>query len=412
MDLSLEHEQFSGDSVVASLDALARFGGATDGSVTRVAWSGELFDAYRWTGDRMRELGLAVEIDPAGNLLGRWEVGKGKPLLVGSHLDSVPSGGHLDGVLGVVAAVHAVALLKERGYEPPRPVWIIAFMDEEGARFDTALFGSRAFAGDDLSGLGDRSDAAGVTLREAMAGAGYDFDRVADAARADEVGAYLELHIEQGPVLDHEHLEIGVVTSIVGLRGFRVRMRGQANHAGTTPMRLRRDAFIGAARVALALREEACHRETVTANIGKVTVAPGGANVVPGLADFTIDARATTSTELREIEEFIRVTVARVAEEERLDVDLEPTFALDPLQLAPEIVDAVERAARTQMAAVRRMPSGAGHDAQVIGRHVPAGMLFIPSLKGISHSPDEETLPQHVELGVCVLAQTITEMLA
>lgn len=400
-----------GDSVTATLDVLARFGGGNDGGVTRVAWSQELFDAYAWLGERMRALGMTVEIDAAGNLLGRWDVGGGAPLLIGSHLDSVPSGGHLDGVLGVVAAVHAVALLQERGYEPPRPVWIAAFMDEEGARFDTALFGSRAFAGEDLSDLGERLDAAGVSLREAMERAGYDFDRVAESARVREVGAYLELHIEQGPVLDHEQLEIGVVTSIVGLRGFRVRMAGQANHAGTTPMRLRRDAFIGAARVALALREEACGRETVTANIGKITVAPGGANVVPGLVDFTIDVRATTLSELETIVGFIHATVARVAEEERLEADLQPTFALEPLHLASEIVDAVERAARSETNAVRRMPSGAGHDAQVIGRYVPAGMLFIPSRGGISHSPCEETLPRHVELGVRVLAQTITEVL-
>lgn len=157
MKLSAHHGYFSADSIVASLNELARFGGATDGSITRVARSDELFAAYRWVGDRMRELGLDVEVDAAGNLIGRWQAGGGKAVVVGSHLDSVPAGGHLDGVLGVVAAVHAVAVLKERGFEPRQPLWIAAFMDEEGARFDTALFGSRAFAGETFRGWGTGS---------------------------------------------------------------------------------------------------------------------------------------------------------------------------------------------------------------------------------------------------------------
>ena len=157
------------DSVGASLDELARIGGGPDGGVTRVAWSPELFAAYAWVGERMRELGLEVEIDAAGNLLARWDAGSGSPVLVGSHLDTVPSGGRFDGVLGVVAALHAVAALKAEGFEPERPLWIVAFMDEEGTRFDAALFGSRAFSGEDVTGLGDRADANGITLREAMA---------------------------------------------------------------------------------------------------------------------------------------------------------------------------------------------------------------------------------------------------
>ena len=165
----------SGDghsSVAASLDEVARFGRTTNGGVTRVAWSAELFDAYAWVGDRMRDLGLDVEIDAAGNLTGRWEAGTGPAVLVGSHLDTVPSGGRFDGALGVIAAVHAVARLKEQGTRPKRPLWIIAFMDEEGARFNSALFGSRAFVGENVSHLGNRVDAEGRTLRDAMSAVG------------------------------------------------------------------------------------------------------------------------------------------------------------------------------------------------------------------------------------------------
>ena len=399
------------ENVASSLDELARIGGGPDGGVTRVAWSRELFDAYAWVGDRLRELGLEVEVDPAGNLLAKWETGSGSPVLVGSHLDTVPSGGRFDGVLGVVAALHAVRLLKEEGFEPGRPLWIVAFMDEEGTRFNAALFGSRAFAGEDVTGLGDRIDADAVTLREAMAGAGYDIDRVGKAESAGGIGAYFELHIEQGPVLEVEGAEIGVVESIVGLRGYRVRLTGEANHAGTTPMRLRRDALAGAARIALELRELARSREAVTANVGKIAVEPGGANVVPGLADFTIDVRATTPAGMAELEMLVEEIVTRVAAEEGLQADLQPTFVLEPLELDPALVDIVERAAAAEGATSMRMPSGAGHDAMLIGRRAPAAMIFVPSRGGISHSPEEYSTPDHVELGMRVLAGALRQVL-
>jgi hydantoinase/carbamoylase family amidase len=399
------------ETVMGSIDELAKIGAGTGDGVTRVAWSSELFAAYEWVGDRMRELGLDVEIDEAGNLIGRWDVGSGAPVVVGSHLDTVPSGGRLDGVLGVVAAVHAVALLQREGFEPPRPVWVVAFMDEEGTRFNAALFGSRAFAGQDLTEIGDRTDLAGTTLRDAMGRQGHSLERTGEAKRIGEVGAYLELHIEQGPVLEAEGVQIGVVTSIVGLRGYRVRLHGQANHAGTTPMHMRRDAFIGAARIAVELRDVARRRDDMTANVGKVAVSPGGANVVPGVADFTIDVRAPTPEGVAELEGVVRETVSRIARDEGLTFELEPTYLLEPLELDPALVDAVERAAAEEGATSRRMPSGAGHDAMVIGRHVPSAMLFVPSRGGISHSPDEYSSPAEVELGMRVLAATLRQSL-
>jgi hydantoinase/carbamoylase family amidase len=244
-----------------------------------------------------------------------------------------------------------------------------------------------------------------------MASLGHELDRAHEAQRIREVAAYLELHIEQGPVLEAEGFDVGVVTSIVGLRGYRVRLRGQANHAGTTPMHLRRDALAGAARIALALRDEARAREAVTANVGKLVVEPGGANVVPGLADFTIDVRATTAAGVRELEGVVEATVGRIAAEEGLEADLEQTFALDPLELDRELVDTVERAAADEGASSLRLPSGAGHDAMVIGRHVPAAMLFVPSRGGVSHSPDEHSSPAQVELGMRVLAAALRRSL-
>jgi hydantoinase/carbamoylase family amidase len=399
-------------AVFSDLEELARIGGAGDGSVTRLAWTPELFEAYDWMSARMREEGLEVEVDAAGNLLGRWETGSGTAVLVGSHLDSVPEGGRFDGSLGVVGGLHAIRALREAGVSPSRPVWLVAFMDEEGPRFGASLFGSRAFAGEDLRGLETRADRDGVTLAEAMRARGLDFDRVADAARIDEVGAYLELHVEQGPVLEHEDAEIGVVTSIVGLRGYRARFGGQANHAGTTPMRLRRDAFAGAARAMLALRDEALRRDGMTSNVGSVAVRPGGPNVVPGEAELSIDVRSPTSEGHEGLDSLVRGTLERIAAEERLRLDVEQTYELDPLPLDGDLAELVERSAVQAGARFLRMPSGAGHDAMVIGRHVPAGMLFVPSRDGVSHSPAEHTTPEHCGLGVRVLAAALAELVA
>jgi allantoate deiminase len=411
---SKKHANGTLGSVSASLVELAQIGGDLDGGITRVAWSPELFDAYAWAGERMSALGLDVEIDPAGNLIGRWQSGGGDrgAILVGSHLDTVPSGGRFDGALGVVAAIHAVALLQAEDFEPARPLWIAAFMDEEGTRFNSALFGSSAFVGEGVDGLGERVDAGGTTLREAMAATGLDLDRIGDAHRIGDVDAYLELHIEQGPVLEAAGIEIGVVTSIVGVHGYRVRLAGEANHAGTTPMRLRRDALAGAARIALELRDVARARENVTANVGKIAVEPGGANVVPGLADFTIDVRAPTAVGMTELVHIVEATVARVAEEEGLFAELEQTFALEPLELDPGLLDIVERAALAEGASAMRMPSGAGHDAMLVGGHAPAAMIFVPSRAGVSHSPEEYSSPAHVEQGMRVLAGALRRVLS
>src|SRR5262245_54045260 len=180
-------------TLTADIEAAARFGGQGTG-VTRLAWSNELREVQDWLTGQLEELGLAVELDAAGNLIGRWQAGSGKPIAVGSHLDTVPSGGRYDGALGVLSGLQAIRILKERGVEPSRPLWLISFMNEEGARFGAALFGSRAFVGKDLSELGERRDTNGTSLREAMSELGFDFDEVPSARRADELGGYLELH--------------------------------------------------------------------------------------------------------------------------------------------------------------------------------------------------------------------------
>jgi hydantoinase/carbamoylase family amidase len=397
-------------SVADSLSELGQIGLDSTGGVTRTAWTPALFAAYDWVGARMRALGLEVVVDPAGNLLGHWNVGHGRAVLLGSHLDTVPNGGRLDGALGVVGAVHAVEQLQRQDFTPSRPVWIAAFMDEEGSRFGASYLGSRAFSGEDLTCYASLTDVAGVTLDEALRALGYDLGRAKNAARIDDIHAYLELHIEQGPVLETEHREIGVVTSIVGQRDYRLRLHGQANHAGTTPMSLRRDAFVGASRAALDLREYARTESGVTVNIGRLTVLPGASNIVPGFVELTIDARGATDAAIAALEAHVDDVVARVAREEGLEAQLEQTSAADPVELDAELVNLVERIALREGVSTLRLPSGAGHDAMVIGRYVPAAMIFVPSVNGISHSPAEHTDRADLERGVRVLAAVVAEL--
>ncbi len=398
--------------IAADLEALAAFGAVEDGGVTRVAWSPELDAASEWLCEELRALGLVAGIDAAGNVLGRWDAGEGAAVLVGSHLDTVPNGGRYDGALGVVAALDAIRELRGRGVRPRRPVWLVSFMDEEGTRFRTGLLGSRAFCGDDLSGLADRLDADGVTLEQAMSARGADFALLPEAKAIDGVEAYLELHIEQGPTLEQAGADIGVVTGIVGLLGFRARLTGQANHAGTTPMDARRDALAGAARTVLALREEARRRGDMTANVGILRVEPGGFNVIPGACELTIDVRSATADGFSHLEPFVRRTLERIATEESLGLELLETNRLQPLAMDEGLQTTIELAADEAGASAMRLPSGAGHDAMIVGRHVPAAMLFVPSRGGISHSPAEHTEPRHCELGARVLARTLELIVA
>jgi allantoate deiminase len=393
-------------SLAADLEEAARIG-ADGGGVSRFAWTPELAQANEWLVGRLQELGLETQIDAAGNVLGRWEEGAGTAVLVGSHLDTVPRGGRYDGALGVLAAIEVVRTLKREGVSLRRPLWIVSFNDEEGSRFQTGMLGSRAFIGDLAAEDWRRRGVA-----DAMAAAGFDFERLGEAKAVDRVGAYLELHIEQGPVLEQEGLDLGIVSGIAALLGFRIRLTGEANHAGTTPMASRRDALAGAARIVLELRDEARSRADMTANVGILTVAPGGFNVIPGTAEFTIDARAGDADGFVRAEKFVRDTLERVAAEEQLELEVSETHRKPPTPLDPGLQELLARGAAAEGAMARSMPSGAGHDAMVLAKHVPAAMLFVPSRAGISHSPDEYTSPEQCELGARVLTRAVRALVA
>jgi hydantoinase/carbamoylase family amidase len=391
-------------SLAADLESAAHIG-ADGGGVTRFAWSPELAQANAWLIEKLAELGLETELDPAGNVLGRWDAGEGKAVLVGSHLDTVPQGGRYDGALGVAAALEVVRRLRAEGIRPRRPVWAVSFNDEEGSRFQTGMLGSRAFVGEP-----DLEDWARRGVAEAMADAGFDFERLSSARGIDGVGAYLELHIEQGPALERSGADLGIVTAITGMLGFRARFLGEANHAGTTPMDKRRDALAGAARAVLALRDEARARDDMTANVGVIRAEPGGFNVIPGVAEITVDVRSPTPEGFERIDRFVRDSLAAIAAEESLGLELVETHRKPPVALDAGLQDVLEEAARAEGAKTVRLPSGAGHDAMVLAHHVPAAMLFVPSRHGISHSPEEHTPLELCELGARVLAKAVRSL--
>lgn len=385
---------------------------AEPGRITRLAWTPAHLDACSWLVNQLTELGIDASIDAAGNVIGRWGEGSEPALAIGSHLDSVPDAGAFDGVLGVLSGLEAIRRLKGDGFTPRRPIWLIAFMDEEGSRFGATLFGSRAFVGEDVDAMRDLVDDEGVSLREAMQAAGFDPERIAGAKGVDEVGSYLELHIEQGPVLEADGADIGVVTAVAGGFGISVRFIGAAGHAGTTPMHLRRDALVGAARAVVALRDEARRSDKLRITVGRIVVEPGGTNVIPGACDFTVDLRSFEQPVLDDARGRISALLEQIASDEGLEASIQRLHEVAPLQLDDAMRAAIRRAAVAEGALAVDLPSGAGHDALVLGRAVPAAMIFVPSRNGVSHHPHEHTAPEHCELGVRVLARTVRELAA
>jgi len=404
-------QERTSNQLQSDLAALDRFGQDANGGFTRLAWSPELRAVVDWTAERMRAAGLEPEIDAAGNLIGRWQAGTGKALLVGSHLDTVTSGGRFDGALGVLTALESVRRLREQGFQPARPVWVVAFMDEEGERWNSVMIGSRAFVGDEIPPEeAGRRDDDGVALEEAMRSWGRQFADLSNARAVDRVHAYLELHCELGPVLETEGIDIGAVTEIVGLVGLRVTLGGVTNHAGTTPMPGRRDALVGAASVIRGLRDRALRSGEFTATVGAIGSRPGGIAAIPGECTFSVDLRAPEPAGLLTAREQLDDLLSAVCAAEGLSASVAEVYVLDPTPLDPDIVSTISAASQDAGLSFRRMSSGAGHDAMLLARHVPAAMIFVPSVGGIGHAPEELTEERDVENGAKVLTETVRRL--
>jgi N-carbamoyl-L-amino-acid hydrolase len=393
------------------LEDLGEIGRTPEGGVWRSSFSEADLEARRWYLQRLQEAGLEHWVDAAGNISAR--VGQGGPVvLAGSHLDSVPNGGRFDGALGVMAAFECLRTIKESGTATKHPIEAVAFTDEEG-RFG-GFVGSYALIGRmPYEEVLRRRDLRGLPLAEAMRQVGLDPEKIGEARRDPAaIKAYVELHIEQGPVLESLDVPIGVVQGIVAGSRTWITFRGRADHAGTTPMAMRQDAFLGAAEFGLRAREMVLAEGsgTTVGTVGVLELKPGASNIVPESAFLTLDLRDISWEVLQRLLERTRVIAHEVAAKWGLQVTVERMRVSEPAQMSPHVQAIIDESAKALGLKTHWMNSGAGHDAQVLAKVTEAGMIFVPSHQGRSHSPAEHTEWDQVENGANVLLHTLLRL--
>jgi beta-ureidopropionase / N-carbamoyl-L-amino-acid hydrolase len=398
------------DRLVGRLDTFNRIGALPGGGVCRLALSDEDRAGRDLLVQWMREVGLAVTIDAIGNIIG---VRRGRdddePVMFGSHVDTVGTGGRYDGLYGVLAGLEVCQALNDAGIVTRRPLALVAFTNEEGSRFAPYAMGSLTYVG-------------GLALDDAYAIRGIDGATVGEELRSiGYVGearpgwlkphAYLELHIEQGPILEDEGLVIAAVEAITGLTWTEVAITGRSGHAGTTPMHLRRDAALAAAEVALFVRRLAQEMGgNQKATVGRVELYPNLVNVIAERATIMVDLRNTDGAKLREAEQRLVAFLDRLAAQERVAISTRSLARFEPVIFPNGMVALVEATARELALPCRRLPSGAGHDAQMMARICPASMIFVPSVGGLSHNVREETKPEHLGAGANVLLHAVMKL--
>lgn len=385
------------------------------GGARRVCWSAEWRRARELLAERLGELGLQPRRDPAGNLWARLEgsAAGAEAVAVGSHLDSVAAGGWLDGALGVMAALGALRAWSEAGEPPPRDLLLVDWADEEGSRFGRSLFGSSAFAGRlDVAAVAGLRDAEGSSISDALAENGLDLERVPLAAeRRPALAAYLELHIEQGPVLESEGVAAAAVRGCAGVERHRLRFAGQSSHAGTTPMSSRHDAGLAAAETMLAAERVALEHGGV-ATCGGLELSPGAVTIVPGGAELLVDLRHPEPGALAAMLAETLAAGERAASERGCELGQpEPLFQIEPVAFDPELVDVARQAVAARGGRERPLTSGALHDAAEVARLAPVAMIFSSSLGGLSHHRDEDTPEPHLRLAIEAYGETVNAAL-
>lgn len=394
------------------LERLADFGRTPDGGVTRVTFSPEYMQALEVVMDWMREAGLTPRLDAVGNLIGRREGAQPglAAIVLGSHIDTVINGGCYDGTLGVLAAIEVAQTLAEEGRTTRHPLEVISFMEEEGTRWGTNMLGSRFMLGRVTAAyMEERTDRQGVNIAQGLAAIGLEPQRFRDAIRSpDEFRAYVELHIEQGAVLENLGLPVGAVTGIAGPLFMGLRLKGRTDHAGATPMNLRCDALVAAAQIVLAARQAALAASpTAVATVGRLEVKPGAINAIPGEVYMTLDLRDIIEENRDRLEQEVLKAIEQVTAAEGVCYWLEEMARHRPVLLPVHMVETVVRACEMVGIPAHRLPSGAGHDAQIMASVVDTAMIFVRSREGISHSPREFTDPDDIRLGGEVLYRTV-----
>ncbi len=399
------------EAMLADLGAIS----AEPQRLVRLYLSPEHRKAADLIGSWMRDAGMSVSEDALGTVRGHWRPEKKRRLLIGSHVDTVIDAGKYDGPLGVVAGVLAVRELAARNADLPFGIDVLAFGDEEGSRFRTTLAGSSASAGAfDRSSLAfpDRS---GISLADAIRAYGHSVDDIPAAAYAPEnVVAYVEVHIEQGPVLEAKGLPLGIVTGIVGQSRMRVVVLGEAGHAGTVPMQMRQDALVGAAELIMLIEQTALENQDdgMVATVGRIEASPGATNVIPGRVGFSLEFRSSSDAKRKAAIELIKSDAQRISVKRRLEFAFEPFHETDTTACTPALQDLMSKAITSLGYQPIRLPSGAGHDAQMMARLCPMAMLFVRCRGGISHNPAEFASESDMGLSVAALVRFIEALAA
>jgi allantoate deiminase len=391
---------------------LGRLGETPEGGLCRFQYDAAWCDARDLLQTWFTEAGLRVHIDAAGNIFGRLVgVDDSRTILTGSHLDTVPFGGKYDGALGILAGLAALKTLRDNLGQPQRSLEVVALCEEESSRFQANFFGSRTVLGlVEPSELESHLDAEGVSLRQAMASAGLQADLITDAARRD-LDAFIELHIEQGRVLIDEQTDIGIVETITGLVWESYEIEGRTDHAGATPMDLRTDAMQAAIEMSAAItrRVEDEGRPAVVTN-GQWNVHPGSPSAVPGRVKFSLDLRHTEAKARNELLEAVHEECAKIAERRNVRLRIRSLKDESPATLDPGLQQVCRESAEACGLSWKAMPSGAGHDSQLMAQHVPTAMVFVPSVEGRSHCPEEFTSNEDCARGATVLAAALARL--
>lgn len=400
------------EKIVELIERVADKAADPKGGITRLLYSKEWVDTQMELKKIMEEEGLVAYFDEVGNLYGSL---KGHTLcdetiMTGSHVDTVVNGGKYDGMYGIIAGIVALSQLKEKYGQGKRSIEVVSFAEEEGSRFPTVFWGSKNFLGyEERLEVEAIKDGDGIAFIDAMNKAGFKFKETEKGKRNDVV-AFLEAHVEQGNVLELENIDIGIVDNITGQKRYKVEIKGTANHAGTTPMEYRRDAFYAASKMICNIIDRAKeYGNPLVATAGFIEVKPNVGNVVPGSAEFTLDIRHTDGDFLNkftmEIIDFMKVT----AEECNVEVKIHKWMDEPPVPMDKELVKCIEKVCSEKQVNYKIMHSGAGHDSQLIAKEIPTAMIFVPSHEGISHNPKEHTDSKYLTKGVEVLIDSIYE---
>ena len=378
-----------------NFNAISEFGALKGGGLTRLAFSKEDLEARKFLINLIEKNGFKLKIDNVGNIFAIYDEGceaDAKPVCVGSHIDSVPNGGFYDGTLGVMAGLETLMVIKEAGIKLKRPLWLINFCCEESSRFKTATIGSKIISGKlGLQRLHELKDEDGISLFEAMSAAGFKPQNLDEAIlKENSLHAYLELHIEQGPVLERSAISVGVVSGIAAPIRFEITIQGKADHSGATPMNMRSDALLAASHIIIAANKFAKNKKTAVATVGYAHAKPGVLNVVPGEARLGVDLRDIDKASLEELNLELRNFVGELSRELKFSYEIRELSSDEPVKLSEHAINLLEDEAKKLGVKTLVLPSGAGHDAMNLTKLASSvGMLFIPCVDGISHNTKE-----------------------